>query len=423
MKKIVGKLQSYFTGQFLDQMLFIVSLIFCGMQIYSLTIDYLRYDVMESVSQQIQLFIEPPNFSLCFRILSIIDSEAIIDAHPNIRYYVEKFSRERGLGDWNRTSILNGNSIGPEIIYHHLTVAQIYQYVPPFNRSLEGCQYLNSTLHMSKCDGTFFREYFFNRAFCYEFTWFPHEKNLERAYRFPFDGIKVPGFQNARFLALYLNVTHLPFLTGISVSAHPPGQISWDPEAHTFEIGIEDYEMKASGITYHKTTRQSLPHPYRSNCSDYSGSKFRSRQDCLQKCSVDRFIKRFGYYPRYAVVRHFDHYRLLYHSSVREKYQSFILELSKRCNHFCGNEECISQEYRLTQMYNPKQKNFLGKTVIIHIYPPTQPDSLVQTVPRLTFQYYFASVGGTIGLWLGMSFYSLFTQMLHFAPLIWKKIK
>src|SRR6266487_5224853 len=50
-------------------------------------------------------------------------------------------------------------------------------------------------------------------------------------------------------------------------------------------------------ITYTKTTTQLLPSPYATNCINYTSIRFKSRQDCIDKCKIEIVMKKCSGWP------------------------------------------------------------------------------------------------------------------------------
>lgn len=405
-----------------DRLFLVVSIIFCTLQIQSLTIDYLRFDVIETVTQKAEPIIVPPNFSFCFRIMYLIDARKVVERYPHIRDRIKILTENISIVSSKDLSDVFNHAFGAELVFSYLSTKDIFELSPSIADLLSGCRYLETSSKTSKCDETFFRKFLFNHCICFEFLWYSRPKSQKSLIQFAANDIKISGFQNARFLALYLNLTNFPKVAGMSVLAHASSAIPWNPMDHTFTLAVEDKESKVYGISYIKSIKQSLPYPYRSNCTDYTKLQFPSRQLCLEECLIKPFVATTKSYPRYAIVKKMDHYKIFYSYTARKKYQSLIEELNRECNLVCGPVECYSEEYRLFVVYSPRQVNFFGKQVTLHLYPPDKLASLIKTNPSFTFQYYFASVGGTIGLYFGWSFYSIFLMLIRTLPKFPEKI-
>ncbi len=93
--------------------LFTYAFIQCFKQIRELTQDFLRHEVIESVSDHIEDFVEPPNFSFCFDLLSTINSTQLLERHPSIITEIEQIRREEPqYHNWSANAIIHDYTKG-----------------------------------------------------------------------------------------------------------------------------------------------------------------------------------------------------------------------------------------------------------------------------------------------------------------------
>lgn len=97
--------------------LFTYAFIECFDQIHELTADYLRHEVIESVSDHIEDFVEPPNFSFCFDLLSTINSTQLLKAHPHLSDEIDKIRKqEPQYNNWTESAIIHDYTQGESTV-------------------------------------------------------------------------------------------------------------------------------------------------------------------------------------------------------------------------------------------------------------------------------------------------------------------
>ena len=171
-----------------------------------------------------------------------------------------------------------------------------------------------------------------------------------------------------------------------------------------------------------------LPKPYQTNCFDYTKIGCKSRSDCIDKCNIERALKKCDSLPLWTNVdRH----------NNKDKY------LSKLCNaklnySLCENKhkssDCMNEYYSFKQVYSQNlNQSYEGKAFANHLISQNQTivkdinllihvnilfgdqfDTIYNHTPQQYIVEFVCFIGGIISLWTGFSVLSIYAYGRRF---------
>ena len=155
-------------------------------------------------------------------------------------------------------------------------------------------------------------------------------------------------------------------------------------------------EPNVARLNYHQITTKYLKYPFSHNCYDYSvNSKLESKGDCIEKCTKDGIIKKYGKVGRVTSTYEYDNY-------VPHNGSTFDEDIDKYCVNKCPLD-CN------TIMYNPILA-FLWTSSVKKIFrvqlSPTYPITYVTYIAKFHLLSYLIYMGGIFGIWVGMSVFT-----------------
>lgn len=156
-------------------------------------------------------------------------------------------------------------------------------------------------------------------------------------------------------------------------------------------------------VEYKRTELNLLEPPYTTNCRDYSKSGFKSQVDCLQRCSAKESITQQGGLPHHIPIV----------EGVNEPFAPYQAKnfdvFSKECDRQCKQNDCRLEFYESQLSIAVEQSNMDWTVYSLRL--PRVPDVIINYEPLMLFAEYLAMMASILGLWLGLSVYSMFDML------------
>ena len=201
--------------------------------------------------------------------------------------------------------------------------------------------------------------------------------------------------------------TWFPFdeRNGISFAIHPQNNKPTKQSFHNIE------QNTRSNVYFSKVEEKRLM--YYDNCREYNkmNNNFKTRIDCLEDCifkSTSRFCHdRMRRSSEFLLFRNQLSNLTIYEDRKCKKKKTYI-ELLNYCKNKC-EEECY-QAYYLTSIekfkgVNEIQVQNVGRFITIE--PSSNPNILIEHLAEITLISLICNFGGLIGMYLGISLYSV----------------
>ena len=169
---------------------------------------------------------------------------------------------------------------------------------------------------------------------------------------------------------------------------------------------------------YSQINTKLLGKGYDTNCYDYDlnykHANFNMRSDCITSCYrsyVQNMCKISGHPSMQELVRA-DWLEINQNKLIDQNikcYQDKIEIITSECSNECRSDCKFS--YYLWQLNSRKRNRDEGHTHLINIKPNRLPDIHINYLPQITFISFVCSFGGLLGMWLGLSFYGIITNL------------
>jgi hypothetical protein len=403
---------------------FLAALTTCSFMIFLSITDYYSYDVVtkyETVSEIPSPF---PAVSIC-NVNPLTTQEAV-----NLtEFFLESEFNLPNLSDYALTP--NDNIF----LYWANKLSMVNAIIPDYGEENRLKLGSSGSIISSSFNGLYeydFVSYFdINYGNCFRFN---SGKN-STGHKVPIKFSYKPGIQSGLNVIMYLpasvNRYSWAFNEGLRIFLH---NSSLEPsEADAVDIS----PGKQTNIAIKRTFAYKQPDPYSSciNLANFDSALYRSfkesskiyrQRDCIDLCIQQRIIKNCSCYDL--------NYRRLFNSSpcrtratiscAETQYFEFVSnEISHECLDQCPLE-CDSVSYELTlsssdfpsrfvyeryKSFFPMSEYELFKkmSVSVNIYYPSLEYSKLTELPKTSVIDLFSSIGGTLGLYIGISFLSL----------------
>ena len=216
---------------------------------------------------------------------------------------------------------------------------------------------------------------------------------------------------NEKAMSNSLPISHYLFYL---VSIHSPNHL---PDLD------DKQELKPVYLNYHTSVKyseiriQRLGEGYDTNCHSYeSDSNYsyrRMRSDCVMDCYQDKLrdICKFqsGYFMSQSTLKqsYFNNSHDKIRSCFDKDYQSFIRLIQTTrldCEKVC-KVECNFKYYPLETL------KIKGENTILNIVHGQLPDIFIKYIPEITLMGFICNFGGLLGMWLGLSLFTLFNKI------------
>src|SRR6185437_15276569 len=163
------------------------------------------------------------------------------------------------------------------------------------------------------------------------------------------------------------------------------------------------------------------PQPYDTQCVDYQALGHVSRDYCIMNCTVLLFRKleffhnRKGYWPL--------EYPLPVSLDLRRKYcdvkgcgsEEKFTKYYKKCSKDCKESDCDTKYLERSILHKSASKD--RSSILFHLKAFNAPYVEYIHQPQESISALIANIGGTLGLWLGISFADLNTIIVGMQKL------
>ncbi len=198
------------------------------------------------------------------------------------------------------------------------------------------------------------------------------------------------------------------------------------------ENNIVSYAFKSNStsnkkydVSFVQKSIQSSSFLYKTNCINYPTDQYDSINDCRHVCINLLFRKYFGcdvqikkYNFKYILPSNYnicDIYKLGF---TFEKYIDQYHEFFKRCSEIDCINECSVNLYN----YNTVNSEFIEKLTMFRLFPLEKPHIKYTQTQKIDLNELFYQIGGTLGLWFGLSCYSFIIQLISIIHLAKRKL-
>ena len=204
-----------------------------------------------------------------------------------------------------------------------------------------------------------------------------------------------------------------PFNVYYQISVHSPNHLP------SYDLNV-DFELidftQTTNIKYSENKIQRLGKGYDTDCHSYGSdtnfSYYRMRSDCISDCYQDEMRKicnvNSGLFMSYTLLRkeyiHDENDRLI--TCYDPAYNPMSLTIKQDCEKMC-KPECVIKYYTL-QISKHELKR--GELFIRH---GEFPDIFVRHIPEITLISFICNFGGLLGMWLGLSLFSIFNDSFN----------
>lgn len=164
-------------------------------------------------------------------------------------------------------------------------------------------------------------------------------------------------------------------------------------------------EPNVAQLNYYQITTKYLKYPFSHNCYDYSvDSKLESKGDCIEKCTKDGIIKKYGKVGRVTSTYEYDNYFPHDGPTFDEDIDKYCV---KKCPLHCN-----------TIIYNPILA-LLWTSHVKEIFriqlSPTYPTTYVTYIAKFDMLSYLIYIGGIFGIWVGMSVFTSTSFLINYV--------
>lgn len=202
----------------------------------------------------------------------------------------------------------------------------------------------------------------------------------------------VPYLFSAVLAPIHAELSDIMLLVFLSEPGHLPDSIKYATNGFKHE--------RIQLIDYHRTELNLLKPPFRTNCRNYSDTGFLSQRDCLRRCAINESLAKDGRLPPRVAYTSVDDIPF----AGTESNNTHLY--SDECESKCKQIDCKIVRYAGIQKISLRYDDL--PVTVWALQLPNEPDIVVNYKPLMLFAEYLAMMASILGLWLGLSVYSLF---------------
>lgn len=160
-----------------------------------------------------------------------------------------------------------------------------------------------------------------------------------------------------------------------------------------------------SKISYYEVVTRYMTYPYGHDCYDNSNKvineTFESRGDCIEKCTNEGLLKKYGSVGRVMSTTEYDTY-------IPFNAPTYDEHIDRMCNSKC-KVHCLTKQYFPIQLllWNHFRHDKL-RIQLLYMYPQTS----VMFAAKFDLLSYFIFIGGICGIWVGLDLFSCATYFI-----------
>ena len=177
-------------------------------------------------------------------------------------------------------------------------------------------------------------------------------------------------------------------------------------------------------VTFSKSTIIKLPKPYQTGCYNYQKNEdVKSYMECVMKCIYRTIYKKYKCLPHGSDIilnDEFDDKRLCNYKQMIKLDFNSLRNLTKRCKNEICLPDCTYEIYNYEikdvtdspSFFNEKVEN---DTITIYLLPQNSDEFTYIHQPKITRNDLFSKFGGLLSLWLGFSFFAIYSHIECFV--------
>ncbi|XP_054166032.1 uncharacterized protein LOC128963542 [Oppia nitens] len=396
----------------------VACLTICSYQIYIVGILYLSYPTTIDLRVSKSLNVHLPGITICTEISTTILPEKIVEIQPTL-YSVLHGKSQR------QVSYLLRKKAFRQLLEEPLRTLPIHlqhQYTINANNFFDKCEvptpvgyqkgftYSNTKINCSAISKIV--ETISYDTKCYTLFYNNVENYDQNKYK-----IKRDMAANLKYLA-WIRLNRDYILNGL-IFIHSP------KELHQYSVGNNVMQINPNteqfvGISFTRQTTSLLPHPYATQCKNYSLEGFTSRDHCLADCKVTEYTRADGWPGDIFATNNITY--TFSNLWINKKSPSGHLEeglsVDELCRKKCGDfEDCYNIFYEvkaLRIMERDEDDYEQNDWITIGILPPKSVDMTLVHQPKYETVELAIYIGGLISLYLGVSVVSVIVAIFAF---------
>lgn len=387
-------------GKFTLTLTVILCLIGVGYQLFTLTAEFMDYQIVSEVMITKNDFVRPPAMSICVPYTEAIDWTKVPD---------EKETEGHSKKSPEYRQIVGSDKF-KQTIQEKYKISWLLEKAPKIDKFLSyswirkvdsyGIVEQNDTLVKGMQVTKFIKDFYI----CYRFMHVDANRDdfFFRSHHITFG--RKPGmimglyFHNESFLPIRRAIIYLH-----PVDIYPRGDRDYPIILVGNTKDVFDDSSTYWGITYSETTLALLPSPYITNCIEYKKkTRWENEIHCQHDCCSREFVRRFNKsiftatelvsgendftsYSKYTLVN-------------QEEEEKKVDEVIDRCNRSCPGLNCL-RKYFIPQIAVKRDI----ERVAFELYDMNGPETISLSHKKMPPLTYLIGVISIIGVWMGIS--------------------
>lgn len=366
---------------------------------------YLQYDfIIESTIARPKYFV-PPDVSICFPYLQIINYSLAFTKLPGLRdallYQLGPQFNSNGSEPLETIVRKNDSLLGFFHYYLHeqYAVNEIISVTSELDYLLSKCiAVVPGEYAVGPCANTSnFKIFVKDDLKCFQFTigtvnGVQFQYNLRQLYYYQYPYVYL-------FRIQFTNID--PSMYRMAIYIHP---------AHRWPAGRTDIPLEiffpaqniGYNITFSRSMNKLLPAPYKADCHTYRDS----RNQEIDRCTIRESLRKCGYVPPWMTLSANSSIRKIRRTTISAKDNDIFLNISHTCFLYFIKPDCVLEEFRpeLISINKSQTINTFG----IDINLPTSLDVVNVLKPARTEIDLFVYIVSVLGFWFGIYVASIF---------------
>lgn len=381
----------------------------CSIQLITITTEFLKYPVLETIEISFPSTIEIPDLTICTQFLYAINWTYFLNHHINLITNYTNCKLQGSTDEQLNQTKSFFNEMGQwefqPFVEKHFTYQQFYKSVIKSNELIDEIKFWTNNQTINIIESNPLKEidcshetFIKDPHVCYHVGCRNKTAPTEAAFLTKSDLNYGPMIGS--IMQVTLNRSYFDHWEHAFVYIHSPLSLPYGDEVSSIMINSRN-EGSIFYLSYKRLIVNLLPLPYQTDCLDYLKQFKVSRANLYEQCVNNKTKSEYKFINYQTIIREPEKFNYKFSNRLRFNYSDQLDQIYSQCKLLVNKSQC-NQRYFIPysmgyeQLFDQQSANFL-------IVAPVDPEINKTCVAKINLVNYFVSIGSILGTWFGFS--------------------